>query len=113
MGLSYVIAVVRVGALEEVERRLMKIGISGMTVIKVKGVGQHANSSGRDWLSRDWLMEEAKIEIVAEESRVGAITSAIIDAAHTGDPGDGIVTVLPVSKFYRIRTRAEALPDDA
>lgn len=112
MGLSYVIAVVRVDALEAVEQALIKINVGGMTVIKVRGLGKHP-SPGRDWRARDWLMEEAKIEIVADENAIEAITTTIIDAAHSGDPGDGIVTVLPVSKFYRIRTRAEALPQDA
>jgi nitrogen regulatory protein P-II 1 len=107
MGLNYVIAVVRADALETVEQRLMNIGVGGLTVVKVKGLGKHAN-----FFSRDWLSEEVKIEIVADESRIEAITRAIMDAAHTGDPGDGIVTVLPVSRFYRIRTRSEALPED-
>ena len=107
MGLRYVIAVVRADALEAVEQSLMKIGVRGLTVIKVKGLGKHAN-----FFSRDWLTEEAKIEIVTEESKVETITRAIMDAAHTGDPGDGIVSVLPVEKLYRIRTRSEALPGE-
>ena len=113
MGLNYLIAVVRVDALERVEQRLMKIGVGGLTIVKVKGLGKRPNLSSRDWLSRDLLMEEAKIEMVIQENRVEAIVDAILDAAHTGDPGDGIVTVLPVSKLYRIRTRSESLPDEA
>lgn len=108
MGLNYVIAVVRAGALENVEHKLLSIGVDGLTVIKVKGVGKHAN-----FFSRDWLTEEVKLEIVAHESKVDGIIKAIMDAAYTGDPGDGIVTVLPVSKFYRIRTRSEVSPEDA
>ena len=108
MGLNYVIAVVRADALEGVERGLIDVGVRGLTVIKVKGYGKHAN-----FFTRDWLSEEAKIEIVAEDAKVEAIVNAIIDAAHTGDLGDGIVTVLPVEKFYRIRTRSEGLPDAA
>ena len=106
--MSYVIAVVRADALEAVEQKLIGIGVRGLTVVKVKGLGRHAN-----FFSRDWLSEEAKLEIVAHEDRVDAITRAIMEAAHTGDPGDGIVTVLPVSSFHRIRTRSEALPEDA
>ena len=107
MALHYVIAVVRVDALASVERSLMQIGVRGLTVVKVKGLGKHAN-----FFSRDQLSDEAKLEIVADESRLEAIAGAIMDAAHTGDPGDGIVSVLPVSRFYRIRTRSEALPED-
>jgi len=108
MGLSYVIAVVRGDALEAVEQSLISIGVRGLTVVKVKGLGRHAN-----FFSRDWLSDEVKLEIVTDDNRVAAIRSAIMDAAHSGDPGDGIVSVLPVSSFHRIRTRAEALPEDA
>src|SRR5437016_5163162 len=105
MGSHYIIAVVRAGALDAVEASLERIGVPGFTVIRVKGRGEH-NLYGRDWLARDWLTDEAKIEIVAEESKVEAIVNAIMDAAHTGDPGDGIVSVLPVEQFFRIRTRS-------
>ena len=108
MGLSYVIAVVRGDALEAVEQSLISIGVRGLTVVIVKGLGRHAN-----FFSRDWLSDEVKLEIVTDNNRVDAIRSAIMDAACSGDPGDGIVTVLPVSSFHRIRTRSEALPEDA
>jgi len=108
MGLSYVIAVVRGDALEAVEQSLISIGVRGLTVVKVKGLGRHAN-----FFSRDWLSDEVKLEIVTDNNRVDAIRSAIMDAACSGDPGDGIVTVLTVSSFHRIRTRSEALPEDA
>ena len=108
MALRYVIAVIRVGALEAVERRLTDIGVRGLTVVKVKGLGKHPS-----YFTRDPLSEEAKLEIVADESRIEVIAQAIFDAAHTGDPGDGIISVLPVSDFYRIRTRLAASPEDA
>jgi len=107
MALRYVIAVIRQEALEAVERRLMEIGVRGLTVIKVKGLGKHPN-----YFARDPLCEEAKLEIVADEGRIEAITQAIFDAAYTGDPGDGIISVLPVLDFYRIRTRSSASPED-
>lgn len=108
MALRYVIAVIRVSALEAVERRLTDIGVQGFTVVKVKGLGKHPS-----YFNRDPLSEEAKIEIVADEDRVESITRAIFDAASTGDPGDGIISVLPVAEFYRIRTRSAASPEDA
>jgi len=30
---------------------------------------------------------------------VESITTAIMDGAHTGEPGDGIVAVVPIEKF--------------
>lgn len=106
MSLRYVVAIVRSDILEALERRLASSGVHGLTVTKVKGIGEHAN-----FFSRDWLTDHAKVEIFTEEARVEVITSAIMDTAYTGDRGDGIVTVIPVEKFYRIRTRFEALPD--
>ena len=41
-----------------------------------------------------------------------SITTAIMDGAHTGEPGDGIVAVVPIEKFYLIRTRSEATLDE-
>ena len=79
--LSYVIAVVRADALDAVERKLISIGVRGLTVIKVKGLGKQAN-----FFSRDWLTEEVKLEIVTHKSKVQAIADAIMEVARTGDP---------------------------
>jgi len=40
------------------------------------------------------------------------VAGAIMDAAHLGMAGDGIVAILPVEKLYRIRTRSPAEADD-
>ena len=108
MGSKYIVAIVRSDVLEALEERLQHAGVRGLSVTKVKGIGEYAN-----FFTRDRFSEHAKIEIFVDESRVEAIVKVIIDAAHTGDLGDGIVTVLPVEKFYRIRTRSEGLPEAA
>src|SRR5438067_11259786 len=92
--LSYVIAVVRADALDAVERKLISIGVRGLTVIKAKGLGKQAN-----FFSRDSLTEEVKLEIVTHESKVQEIADANMHGAHTGDPGDAIVTELSVPKL--------------
>ena len=108
MGSRYIVAIVRSEVLTTLEQRLLHAGVRGLSVTKVKGIGEYTNSFARDQFS-----EHAKIEIFTDESKVEAIVKVIIDAAHAGDLGDGIVTVLPVEKFYRIRTRSEGLPDAA
>jgi nitrogen regulatory protein P-II 1 len=106
MSLKYVVAFVRPKVLDALEEKLIGIGIRGLTVSRVKGLGEYA-----EFHSRDWLSEHERVEIFTEESRVDAITRAIMDVAHTGERGDGIVAVMPVDSFYRIRIRAEAVPD--
>ena len=106
MELRLVVAIIRPHALESVESKLQKIGVRGLTVIKAKGYGAHAN-----FFSRDWLVDQVKIEIYAEQDRAESIAAAILDIAHTGSEGDGIVAIVPVDKVYSIRTRSEEIPN--
>jgi nitrogen regulatory protein P-II 1 len=100
MELSLFVAIIRTHALGSVEKRLQEIGVRGLSVIGARGYGAHANL-----FSRDWLEDRVKIEIYVEQDRVESIVAAILDAAHSGSPGDGIVAVLPVEKVYSVRIR--------
>ena len=106
MELRLVVGIIRPGALEPVEKRLQEIGVRGLTVIRAKGYGAYAN-----FFSRNWLVDQVKLEIYVEQDRADSVARAILDAAHTGSPGDGIVAILPVDKVYNIRTRSEDVPN--
>ena len=106
MELRLIVAIIRPDALESVERRLQEIGVRGLTVTRGKGYGAYAN-----FFARDWLVDQVKIEIYAEEDRTESIAAAVLDTAHTGSPGDGIVAVLPVEKVFSVRTRSEEAPN--
>lgn len=106
MDLRLVVAIIRTSALESVEKRLQEIGVRGLTIIRSKGFGAHANL-----FSRDWLADQVKIEIYVEQDRVDSIVAAIMDEAHSGSSGDGIVAVLPVEKVYSVSTRSEEAPN--
>lgn len=97
--LRKVTANVRAGVLEKVEQRLHDLRVPGISVTKVKDYGECAN-----FFTRDWLVEHARIEIFLTRDRATEIARPIVEAAHTGIPGDGIVVVLPVESIYRIRT---------
>ncbi|MBI4888875.1 MAG: P-II family nitrogen regulator, partial [Acidobacteria bacterium] len=45
-----------------------------------------------------------EVEIVVQDSMADEAIKAIIDAARTGEIGDGRVFVFPVLESYRIRT---------
>lgn len=106
-NLREVTAIVRVEALETVERRLQDLRVPGITVTKVKGYGEYA-----DFFAHDWMTEYARIEIFLKRERADEIAQAIMDAAHTGGPGDGIIVVLPVESIYRIRNKEVATSDE-
>ncbi len=98
-----VTAIIRRDALEKVERKLQQVGVNGISVTRVKGYGEYA-----DFYARDWMVTYARIEIFTTEEKADDIAQAIVEAAHVGLSGDGIVAVLPVEKLYRIRTKSEA-----
>jgi len=97
-----IVAIVRGSVLEQVEERLKQTGVKGITVSVVKGYGEYANL-----YKADWMVNSARIEVFAEQSCVDTIVKSIMDTAHSGCSGDGLVAVMPVEKLYRIRTKNE------
>ena len=106
MDLSVVVAIIRRHALEKVEQALREIGVRGISVSKVKGYGEYHN-----FFARNGMVENVRLEIFTAKDKVDAITTTIMENAHTGSPGDGIVVVHPIEKFLNIRLRSEATPD--
>lgn len=107
MDIKLIIAFIRRDKLEEVERKLQDIGVERINVARVKGYGEY-----HDFFTRDWMVEEVRMEIFTRQDEAEVVATAILEAAHTGLPGDGIVAVMPTEKLYLIRTRAEATPSE-
>jgi len=97
-----VVAIIRGNMLREVEESLKDLRVGGISVTRGAGYGEHANLS-----TRDWCVTHARLEIYCEPSRADGIIQAIMDAAHTGSAGDGIVALIPVEKLYKIRSKTE------
>jgi nitrogen regulatory protein P-II 1 len=102
-----IVAIVRTMELEKVERKMKELGVKGVTVTQVKGYGQYSN-----FFSRDWMVTHARLEVFTSASRAEEITRGIMEAAHTGLPGDGLIAITPVEQLYRIRTKSEAKPEE-
>lgn len=107
MNIKLITAIFPRDKLEAVEKKLQVIGVERIDVSKVKGYGE-----SRNYYARDWMIDEVKLDIFTRTDEVDLITAAIMDGAHTGEPGDGIVAVVPIEKFLLIRTRSEATPDE-
>ncbi|MBB5428315.1 nitrogen regulatory protein PII [Paraburkholderia sp. JPY158] len=111
MDLKCVVAVLRPDFREVLERRLGAIHVHGMTVTRVRGFGAHPNL-----FADDWTTEHIKIEVFTGADNVDALVTTIMDIAHVGAVGavgavgDGVVAVLPVEKFFRVRSKSEAQP---
>jgi nitrogen regulatory protein P-II 1 len=53
------------------------------------------------------LLPKLKLEIVVRDEDVDRVVKAILEAARTGEVGDGKVFVTDVERAYRIRTGEE------
>ena len=99
-------AIVRPNKVDEVKDALGKINISGMTVTEVRGHGKQkghvAIYRGKEYNVS--LLPKMQIETVVPDSVVDDVVKAIIQAARTGEIGDGRVFVTPVGQSYKIRT---------
>lgn len=98
-------AIVRSSSLEAVEENLQRANVRGITVTPVKGYGDYKN-----FFADDWMKPFVKIEIFTGRGR--AVASAIIDGAHTGQPGDGMVALERVEDVIRIRERRSLRIDE-
>jgi len=107
MELKKVVAIVRTQVLGDVEERLAALRVKGICVTRVKGYGEYDTFN-----HPDWRFTHARIEIYAEQSMVDLIVEAILESAHVGAPGDGIVAVHPVERLYRIRSRSEITAEE-
>jgi len=103
MEYSKITAIIRTLKLEVVERRLQKIGVKGISISRVKGYGEY-----KSYFRRDFMVSHVRIEIYSSVSRVEEIVQVIMEAAHCGLAGDGMVAIIPVERIYRIRTKTEA-----
>ena len=99
-------AIVRPNKVEEVSDALQALGISGLTVTEVRGHGKQKGHTaiyrGKEYTVN--LLPKMEIDVVVDDATVEPAIKAIIQAARTGEIGDGRVFVLPVEQSYRIRT---------
>jgi nitrogen regulatory protein PII len=103
-------AIVRPNKMDDVREALEKLNISGMTVTEVRG---HGKQKGHTAIYRGkeynvTLLPKMEIEVVVADEAANEAVKAIIQAARTGEIGDGRVFVLPVGESYRIRTGEQA-----
>ncbi len=99
-------AIVRPNKVDEVKDALGRMSISGMTVTEVRGHGKQKGHTavyrGKEYNVS--LLPKMEIETVVSDGVVDEAIRAIIEAARTGEIGDGRVFVIPVEQAYRIRT---------
>jgi len=107
-----VTAIVKPFKLEDVKQTLHELGIAGMTVSEVQGHGRQRGHT-EVYRGAEYVVDfvpKVRLEIVVDDDAVQRVVDAIVDAARTGQIGDGKVWTTPVDDLVRIRT-GERGPD--
>jgi len=99
-------AIIKPFKLSAVKEALHEIGLSGMTVLDVKGFGRQRGQDGLDNNQEyhDEFHAKIKIELIIEDSMVVKALESIKNAAYSGKIGDGKIFVSKIEQVLRIRT---------
>ena len=98
--------VIRPMKIDEVKEGLSTIGVAGMTVTDVRGYGRQRGRTekyrGNTYVVN--LLPKVKIEFVVADDKADEAVEMVLEAARTGEIGDGKIFVSTVEEAVRIRT---------
>lgn len=104
--MKMVTAVIKPFRLDDVREALAEVGVHGTTMTEVKGFGRQKGHTelyrGAEY-AVDFL-PKVKLEIAIADDQVERVVETIIEAAKTGQIGDGKIFVTPLEQIIRIRT---------
>jgi nitrogen regulatory protein PII len=104
--MKLITAVIKPFKLDEVKEALKGAGVNGITVTEVQGFGRQSGHT-EVYRGAEYTVDfvpKVKLEILADDAQVTAISEALAGAASTGKIGDGKLWVTDVDAVQRIRT---------
>lgn len=104
--MKLITAVIKPFKLDEVRQSLLLVGVTGLTVMDVKGYGRQ---KGHTELYRGSeyevdLLPKTKIEIAVSDDKADEVVEAICTSANSNKIGDGKIFVIDLNQLVRIRT---------
>jgi nitrogen regulatory protein P-II 1 len=104
--MKLITAIVKPFKLDDVEAALKELGLSGVTVSEARGFGRQRGHTevyrGAEYTVQ--FVPKVRLEIVTEDEDAKRFADAIVEAARTGQIGDGKVWISPVETVIRVRT---------
>ena len=99
-------AVIKPHKLDLVKNALAKLGILGVTAVECKGFGRQMGHTERYRGAKMDVAFVPKIllKICVKADDVQKAANAIVEAARTGEVGDGKIFIHPIEQVIRIRT---------
>ena len=107
--MKLITAIIRPEKLNEVLEALFEADVRGLTITRAHGHGGEMEQveTYRGTTVKMELVDKVRIEIGVTEPFVRPTIDTLIQAARTGEVGDGKIFVVPVEKVLRIRTGEE------
>lgn len=99
-------AIVRHHKVDEVKEALVAIGFQGMTITEVRGFGRQRGHT-ETYRGTEYTVDfvpKVKLEIVVGDELLDKALTAIVNAAKTGQVGDGKIFVTNLAEVVRVRT---------
>jgi len=99
-------AIIRSDRLDEVSEALEDVGVRGLTVTDVRGYGRQKGTTHhyRGVEYSVTFIPKVKVETVVDDELAYDVADAIMNAARTGEIGDGKIFFVPVADAIRVRT---------
>lgn len=104
--MKLIVAIIRPENLHDVRKELGDAGIFNMTVDNCVGSGHQKGflEIYRGIAHEIRLLKKTQLVIAVNDSQLKKTVGIISKAAKTGQPGDGMIFVLPLQQAVRIRT---------
>ena len=104
--MKLVIAYINPYKLDEVRDALKEAGVSGLTASNVEGFGRQAGhvETYRGSEYEVDMVPKVRIEVLTDDAEARRVADTIVEAARTGQIGDGKVWISPVDAIIRVRT---------
>jgi nitrogen regulatory protein PII len=99
-------AVIKPHKIDDVKQALAKLGVLGVTAIECKGFGRQMGHTERYRGAKMdvGFVPKVLIKVCVKSEDLEKATAAIVEAARTGEVGDGKIFIYPVARVIRIRT---------
>src|SRR3954467_1672594 len=104
--MKLITAIVKPFKLDDVKNALELIGIAGLTVSEVQGFGRQRGHT-EVYRGAEYQVDfvpKVRIEVGVGELDAARVVDAVVEAASTGQIGDGKVWVTTIDEIVRVRT---------
>jgi nitrogen regulatory protein P-II 1 len=101
-----VTALVKPFKLDDVKESLSALGLPGITITEAKGFGRQRGHT-EVYRGAEYTVEyvpKVRIEVLTDDDDARRVADTIVEAARTGQIGDGKVWISPVDTIIRVRT---------